>query len=138
MAEMVVRTPPEPSHKQKRRRANTQRNTCAGTDPISAEDTANVSSDLTELDTTEDEEILKEEEEEEKDNEEDENEEDVPVSNDDMVHTGLRASGRDWVSWRRRKRPSKRAASGGEERKAGGDQGLVEVIMANLELELKV
>ncbi|KAF8539112.1 hypothetical protein BDD12DRAFT_883249 [Trichophaea hybrida] len=53
-------------------------------------DTANVISDLTELDT-EDEEILKEEEEEEEEEEEDneaeENEEDVPVSNDDMVHS---------------------------------------------------
>ncbi|KAF8541771.1 hypothetical protein BDD12DRAFT_908404 [Trichophaea hybrida] len=55
------------------------------TDPISAEDTANVSSDLTELDT-DDEEVLKEEEEEE-DIEEEGNEEDMPVSNDDMVHS---------------------------------------------------
>ncbi|KAF8534233.1 hypothetical protein BDD12DRAFT_896519, partial [Trichophaea hybrida] len=58
----------------------------ARTDSISAEDTANESSDLTELDSAEDKEIHKEEEEEEEHNDKDENEEDVPVSNDDMEH----------------------------------------------------
>ena len=68
------------------------------TDPTSAEDTANKSSDLTDLDT-EDEEVLEEEgvtreeeeEEEEEGNEEEGNdegnEEDEPVSNDDMEHS---------------------------------------------------
>jgi hypothetical protein len=67
------------------------------TDPTSAEDTANDSSDLTELDT-EDEKVLEEEEvtgeEEEEDEEEEEeegneegNEENEPVSNDDMEHS---------------------------------------------------
>ena len=67
------------------------------TDPTSAEDTANESSDLADLDT-EDEEVLEEEgvtgeeeEEEEEGNEEEGNEEgneeDEPVSNDDMEHS---------------------------------------------------
>jgi hypothetical protein len=53
--------PPKPSHNQKRRQANTEGVACAHTDPISAEDSAIESSDLTELDT-EDEEVLEEEE----------------------------------------------------------------------------
>jgi len=69
------------------------------TDPISAEDTANESNDLPDMDT-EDEGLLKEEGitgEEEEDEEEDRNveeegneegnEEDEPVSNDDMEHS---------------------------------------------------
>ncbi|KAF8539844.1 hypothetical protein BDD12DRAFT_805019 [Trichophaea hybrida] len=83
--------PPEPRHNQKRRRANTQRNACARTDPTSAEDTANESSDLTELDIEEEEvfeeeEVAGEEEEEEEENEEG-NKEDAPVSNHDMVYS---------------------------------------------------
>ena len=61
------------------------------TDPTSAEDTANESSDLTEL-VTEDEEVLEEEEvtgveEEEEEGNEEGNEQDEPVSNDDMEHS---------------------------------------------------
>ena len=67
------------------------------TDPISAEGTANESSDLTELDT-ENEEVLEEEEvteeevkeeegEQEQEGNEEENEEDEPVSNDNMEYS---------------------------------------------------
>ena len=95
----------EPSHNQKRRRANTHGDACVDvdptsaedTDPTSAEDTANESSDLTDLDT-EDEEVLEEDgatvEEEEEGNEQG-NEEDELVSNDDIEHSVIVvASGR--------------------------------------------
>jgi len=83
--------PPEPGPNPNRLRANTQGDACAYTDPTSAEDTANDSSDLTEPDTEkeevlEEEEVTAEEEEEEEGNEEG-NEEDEPVSNDDMEHS---------------------------------------------------
>ena len=52
--------PPEPSHNLKRRRANTQGDACMDTDLTSAEDTANESSDLTDM-NTEDEEVTEEE-----------------------------------------------------------------------------
>ena len=87
--------PHEQSPIQKCCRVNTQKDACVHTDPTSAEDTANESSDLTEIDI-EDEEVLKEEEvtrveEEEKEGNEEEgyeeegNEEDKSVSNDYMV-----------------------------------------------------
>ncbi|KAF8538647.1 hypothetical protein BDD12DRAFT_884610 [Trichophaea hybrida] len=88
--------PPKASPNQKRRRANTQGDVCAHTDPTSAEDTANDSSDLVELDT-EDEEVQdeeevtgEEEEEEEGEGNEERNEEDEPVSNDDMEQSRLK------------------------------------------------
>ena len=98
--------PPESSLNLKSRRANTRGDTCIDTDPTSAEDIANESSDFPDLDT-EDDEVLEEEgvtgeeveEEEEESNEEDGNEEgneeDEPVSNDDMEHSVIVvASGR--------------------------------------------
>jgi len=67
------------------------------TDPTCAEDTANESSDLPDLDT-EDAEVLGEEGvagEEEEEEEEERNEEDEPVSDDDMEHSVIVvASGR--------------------------------------------
>ncbi|KAF8539436.1 hypothetical protein BDD12DRAFT_882287 [Trichophaea hybrida] len=96
-----------------------------------AEDTDSESSDLTELDT-EDEEVLKEEEvteeeEEEEEGYEDENEEDEPVSNYDMKHSVIvAASGRP------------RRGRSGEERKAGADKGIAEATAANFESKLEV
>jgi hypothetical protein len=85
------------SRYQKRRRANTHGDASTHTDPTSVEDIANESSDLTELDT-EDEEVLEEEEvtgEEEQEEEEEENEDNEAVSNDDMEHSVIVvASGR--------------------------------------------
>ena len=60
--------PPEPSHNLRSRRANTQGYAWEDSDPTSAEDTGNSSSDLPDLDT-EEEEVLEEEEEEEEGNE---------------------------------------------------------------------
>jgi len=91
--------PPELRPNQKRCWANAQGDACSHTDPSSAEDTANDSSDLTELDT-EDEEVLEEEEvtgeeEEEEGGNEEWNDEDEPVSKIDMEHSVIIvASGR--------------------------------------------
>jgi hypothetical protein len=49
----------EPSHNENRPRANTHGDACVNVDPTSAEDTADESIDLTNLDT-EDEEVLEE------------------------------------------------------------------------------
>jgi hypothetical protein len=93
--------PPEPSHNQKRQRADTQGNACTRTDPTSVDDTADESSDLTELDT-EDEDVLEEEEVtgaeepevEEVVNEEDGSEEEMLDSNDMEQSVIVVASGR--------------------------------------------
>jgi len=89
--------PPEPSCNEIRDRANTEEDACKRTDPTSAEDTADKSSDSTGLDTAdwevleEDEATVEEVEEgegnEKEENEEEGNEEDVTVSNDDMEHS---------------------------------------------------
>ncbi|KAF8534695.1 hypothetical protein BDD12DRAFT_895364 [Trichophaea hybrida] len=86
-------TAQEPSLNQKCHRVNTQGDACAHADPTSVEDTAHESSDLTELDT-EDEEVLEEEEvtgeeqeEEEEEGNEEGNEQDEPVSNDGIEHS---------------------------------------------------
>jgi hypothetical protein len=91
--------PPEPN--QKRQRADTQGNTCTRTDPTSVDDTGNESSDLTDLDT-EDEEVFEEEEvtweeepeEEAEVNEEDGSEEEMLGSNDMEQSVIVVASGR--------------------------------------------
>ena len=91
--------PPEPN--QERQRADTQGNTCTRTDPTSVDDTANEGSDLTDLDT-EDEEVFEEEEvtgeeepeEEAEVNEEDGSEEEMLGSNDMEQSVIVVASGR--------------------------------------------
>jgi len=93
--------PPEPSHNQQCQQADTQGNACTRTDPLSVDDTAYESSDLTELDT-EDEDVLEEEEitgeeepeEEEEVNEVDGSEEEMLCSNDMEQSVIVVASGR--------------------------------------------